>query len=78
MQAIRVACAEFLPWRDPLPMPHNVAENVSDHERITALLADGKDDPATAAMAKHREGTLDVFLPMNIIDPSPERSAASA
>jgi len=77
MQAILVARAEFLRWRDLLPMPDNIAENVADHERITDLLEAGAAEEAAAAMAEHLRGTLHVFL-LNVSDPASGSGITSA
>ena len=77
MGAILVARAEFLRWRDLLPMPDNVAENVLDHQRITELVRTGASDEAADAMAEHLRGTLHVFL-VNVAEPSLGVSATTA
>lgn len=59
--AVLVSRADLLRWRDLLPMPDDVAENLRDHERIAAAVTAGHDEAAAAAMEAHLLGTLDAF-----------------
>ena len=61
MGAVLVARADLLRWRDLLPMPDDVAENLAEHGRIVTAIEAGDGDAAAAAMAEHLSGTLASF-----------------
>jgi DNA-binding FadR family transcriptional regulator len=62
LQAILVTRAELLRWRDLIPMPDDVAENLRDHGLIAEAISDGDEEAASTAMANHLERTLASFL----------------
>ncbi len=62
MEAVLVTRAQLLHWRDLLPMPDDVEENVVGHGRIAAAVGAGDEDGAGAAMAAHLRGTLASFV----------------
>lgn len=77
MRSILVSRAEFLRWRDLLPMSDNIVENVRDHVRITDAVEAGREDDAAIAMSEHLAGTLEVFL-KNVEEPTRNSVEVSA
>lgn len=61
MEAVLVARADLLHWRDLIPMEDDVAENRDEHARITAAIAARDEDAAAEAMLEHLRLTLASF-----------------
>lgn len=61
LEAVLVTRAELLAWRDLIPMPDDVAENLVEHERIADAVEARDEDRAAAEMLAHLRGTLTSF-----------------